>query len=170
MTRVLCGLILLALAAPVAAQTIPPVAKTISLSGPRFGMTILSDGVMKKLEERQVDLLRPVVTQFGWQFERQFFRKDSGLSAVQEWVFLVGGLEQSTPVPSLSWMVGLRTQEGMEFGIGPNITPGGVALAVAAGVTVRAGVLNVPLNVAYVPSRAGSRISVLTGFSFRGPR
>jgi hypothetical protein len=47
------------------------------------------------------------------------------------------------------------------------VTPVGVALAVAAGVTFRAGVLNVPLNVAVVPSKSGMRVSVLSGFSTR---
>jgi len=64
-------------------------------------------------------------------------------------------------------MVGLRTRDGAEFGIGPNITPAGVALAVAGGVTFRAGTLNVPMNVAVVPSKVGTRISVLTGFNMR---
>jgi len=42
-------------------------------------------------------------------------------------------------LPSLNWMVDLRTRDGAEFGIGPNISPAGVALAMAAGVTFRAG-------------------------------
>jgi hypothetical protein len=40
-------------------------------------------------------------------------------------------------------------------------------LAVAGGVTFRAGNLNVPMNVAIVPSRVGTRVSVLTGFTVR---
>jgi hypothetical protein len=86
---------------------------------------------------------------------------------VTEWVFLVGGLDQSVALPSLSWLVGLRTQGGAEFGIGPNITPAGTALAIAAGVTFEAGALNVPMNFAVVPSKSGVRVSVLTGFTMR---
>lgn len=63
--------------------------------------------------------------------------------------------------------MGLRTQEGAEFGVGPNITPAGVALAVAAGVTFRAGALNVPMNFAVVPTKAGARVTMLTGFTMR---
>jgi hypothetical protein len=37
----------------------------------------------------------------------------------------------------------------------------------AAGVTFSRGALNVPVNVAVVPSRAGVRVSLLTGFNFR---
>jgi hypothetical protein len=108
-----------------------------------------------------------VITQFGWQFERQFYSKGSGLTAVNEWVVLIGGLEQGVALPSASWIVGLRTRDGAEFGVGPNITPSGVALAIAAGVTFRAGALNVPMNFAVVPSKSGVRVSMLTGFNFR---
>ena len=158
------------LSSPATAQTmVPPPVKAVSLSGPRFGFTSLSEASVEKLRERGIQL-RPVITQFGWQFEKQFYTKDGGLTAVNEWVLLLGGLEQGATIPSVSWMVGLRTREGAEFGVGPNITPAGVALALAAGVTFRAGALNVPVNVAVVPSKNGTRISMLSGFNFRGGR
>jgi hypothetical protein len=145
---------------------VPPVAKTASLSGPRFGFTLLSDGIVKKLEERDIHV-GPQISQFGWQFEKQFYTKDSGVTMVTEWVALVGGLEQSVALPSLSWMVGVRTRDGAEFGIGPNITPAGTALVLATGMTFRAGAVNIPLNVAAVPSKAGTRVTILSGFSLR---
>ena len=115
--------------APLGAQTTvispPPLAKTVSLSGPRFGVTALSDGVVAKLQERSIDV-GSMISQFGWQFEREFYAKDSGVAAVNEWVVLLGGLDQGVALPSLSWLVGLRTREGTEFGIGPNVTPAGV--------------------------------------------
>ncbi len=158
---------LVCVVAPVGAQTmIPPPAKTVSLSGPRFGVTVLSDGVVAKLQEQSIDV-RGMVTQFGWQFEKQFYTRDSGVAALHEWVFLLGGLEQDVVLPSLTWLVGLRTNGGTEFGIGPNVTPAGVALALAFGVTFRAGVMNVPINIAVVPSKAGTRVSFLTGFNMR---
>jgi hypothetical protein len=76
-------------------------------------------------------------------------------------------MDQDVVIPSLTWMVGLRTREGVEFGVGPNITPAGVSMAIAAGVTMRAGPLNVPMNVAIVPGKAGTRVSILTGFNTR---
>jgi hypothetical protein len=163
----------LSLAGPAAAQTQtsvtipPPAPRTVSLSGPRFGFTSLSQGVVDKLHEREIDV-QPTISQFGWQFEKEFYSKQSGLAAVNEWVFLVGGLEQGVVLPSATWLVGLRTSNGAEFGLGPNITPAGVAMAFAAGVTFRSGVLNIPVNVAFVPSKAGPRVSMLTGFNFRG--
>jgi hypothetical protein len=66
-------------------------------------------------------------------------------------------------------MVGMRTQNGTEFGVGPNLTPAGWSLAFAGGTTLRAGFLNVPLNVAVVPAKNGMRVSFLTGFSKRKP-
>ena len=144
----------------------PPLAKTVNLSGPRFGMTALGPGVVEALEKRSITV-GSNVSQFGWQFEKQFYAKESGLAAVNEWVVLVGGLEQGVVLPSLSWLVGLRTREGAEFGIGPNITPVGVSLVLAAGVTMRAGTMNVPLNVAVVPSNAGTRVSIMSGFNMR---
>ena len=158
--------VVLTFSAPAICQIAPPAARTISLAGPRFGVTSLSQGVVDKLAERDITV-RPMITQFGWQAEKQFFTRDSGVSAVNEWVLLLGGLEQGVALPSLSWLVGLRTREGAEIGVGPNITPAGVALAFAGGVTFRTGVVNVPMNFAIVPSQAGTRFSFLTGFTLR---
>jgi hypothetical protein len=146
--------------------TPPPVPKTVNLSGPRLGLTLLPDGVVEKLAERDITV-GSHISQFGWQFERQFYTRDSGVSAVNEWVVLVGGLEQGIVLPSVSWLVGLRTRDGAEFGIGPNLSPAGAGLAIAAGITMRAGSLNVPMNVAFVPQKSGTRVSLLTGFNMR---
>ena len=154
-------------AAPAMSQTIPPPAHEVDLSGPRFGITALSAGIVDKLKADRGWDLNPVVTQFGWQFEKQFFGKQGGPTAVNEAVVLFGGLDQGVVIPSLSWLVGVRASDGTEIGVGPNITPAGVALALAAGKTFRAGVLNVPVNIAVVPSRLGMRVSLLTGFSLR---
>jgi hypothetical protein len=153
--------------APAFGQTLPPYAKTANLAGPRFGLTLLSDGIVSKLAERSIPVSRPYVTQFGWQFEKQFFTKDTGVTMVTEWVALLGGLEQSIALPSLSWLVGVRTRDGAEFGIGPNITPAGTALVFATGMTFRTAAVNVPVNVAVVPSKSGTRVSFMTGFSLR---
>jgi hypothetical protein len=138
----------------------------VNLSGPRLGATFLSPGVAEKLRDNQIDA-GWALSQFGWQFEKRIKTGPSGLSAVNEWIFLAGGLEQGVVIPSVSWLVGLRTGSGVEFGLGPNVTPAGVALALAGGVTVSRGALNVPFNIAVVPSRAGVRVSVLTGFNMR---
>jgi len=166
-SRFAIGLVLMIVAVtPVGAQVLPPPARVVELSGPRFGVTFLDDGVVARLQDRNIDV-GSTVSQFGWQFEKQFFHRSGSVAMVTEWVALLGGLEQSIAVPSLSWLVGFRTRTGAEFGIGPNITPGGTALVVAAGHTFRSGVMNVPVNVAVVPSKHGMRVTLLTGFSLR---
>ena len=137
----------------------------VSLSGPRFGFTFLSDDIVRKLSDDYQINVAPVVSQFGWQFERRFTSGENGPTALNEWVLLVGGLEQGVVIPSLTWLVGIRTRDGAEFGLGPNLTPAGFALALAGGFTFRMGDLNVPVNVAVVPSRSGMRVSVLTGWN-----
>ena len=161
--------VLISWSVPAGAQNVllpPPIPREVNLSGPRFGVTALSDGVMKELAARGLPS-PPLISQFGWQVERAFYRADSGVAAMTEWVVLLGGLEQDLKIPSMTWLVGMRGANGAEFGIGPNFSPAGSALAIAAGVTFRHGYLNVPVNVAIVPSRNGTRISMLTGFNMR---
>lgn len=164
---VCAAVITLALAAPARSQTPElPIAEPMSLSGPRFGLTVLSDGIVRTLKNDGISVA-PVVSQFGWQFEKQWASSEGGPSAITEWVVLLGGLDQGVVLPSLSWLAGMRTRSGTEFGVGPNVTPVGVALVIAAGMTLRAGALNIPFNVAVVPSKSGTRVSVLTGFNRR---
>lgn len=170
---VLIGSILMApMGAGAAAQAGPPLKEAdpvqpISLSGPRFGLTLLSGGVRGRVAEVTGDAIAPVVTQFGWQWEKRFFTLGGGPTGVSEWVLLVGGLEQSVFLPSLTWLVGIRSVEGAEIGVGPNVTPAGAALAVAGGVTIQSGPIFFPVNVAVVPSSSGVRVSLLTGFNMR---
>jgi hypothetical protein len=162
------AILFLGLSTPALCQPIvPPPADVVALSGPRVGMTILGQSTLDAIKKDTGISLGPVISQFGWQFEKQFYSTAAGPTAVTECVLLLGGLDQGVAIPSLNWLVGVRTREGAEFGIGPNITPSGAALAIAAGMTFRAGTLNVPFNVAVVPSRSGTRVSLLTGFSLR---
>jgi hypothetical protein len=148
-------------------QPLPPrISKTLDLSGPRFGLTMLSPGNVDALKKEHINV-RPMISQFGWQFERRFYSKQDGMTALTEWVPLISGLEQGVVLPSLNWLVGVRTSTGAEFGIGPNITPLGVGLVIAAGVTVRSGALNIPLNFAIASSKSGSRVTIMTGFNIR---
>jgi hypothetical protein len=175
MKRLLLTCSLLAAASPLSAQTttgreyhqIPPVAKTVSLAGPRFGVTFLSDQMVARVKEETAVNLKNSISQFGWQFERQFYSKEGGPTVLNEWVVLAGGLDQGVLIPSLNWLVGLRSRDGAEFGIGPNVSPAGVGLALAAGVTMRTGILNIPMTFAAVPTKDGVRVSMLTGFTLR---
>lgn len=174
MTRTIRYLVLAALLIPTAAaaQAAPPinevpVVKPLNLSGPRAGLTYLAPGIQQKVEEFSGRSVAPVITQFGWQWEKRMFSIEGGATGVSEWVLLVGGLEQDLLLPSLTWLVGIRSARGTEFGVGPNLTPAGTALALAGGISLRSGPLFIPINLAVVPSRSGVRISVLTGFNMR---
>ena len=161
------GLLTITLATPALSQTSETETEPVSLSGPRFGVTVLSQGVIDRLKTVDRISVGSPVTQFGWQFEKAFKTNGNGLTALNEWVVLVGGLEQGLVLPSVSWLVGIRTRSGFEFGVGPNLTPVGAALAFVEGVTFRTGALNIPVNLAVVPSKSGVRVSVLTGFNTR---
>ena len=145
---------------------IPPRTERIKLSGPRFGITYLGGAIIDSLKAVEIDV-SPVITQFGWQWEKQFRSGGSGPTAVSEWVLLVGGLEQGAFLPSISWLVGLRSVGGTELGVGPNVGPAGFALAFAGGITRRSGALNLPINISVVPSKVGTRLSILGGFTMR---
>jgi hypothetical protein len=165
--RVLVGVFVLS--TPAFAQTVGPGAvETVRLSGPRFGVTLLGDGIVERLAERSRIVSSPI-SQFGWQFEKIFFTPtaDPGPTFVSEWVVLVGGLDQGVVLPSITWLVGLRSLNGTEFGVGPNVTPAGTAVAFAVGKSFQVGALHVPVNVAVVPSKSGVRVSLLTGFNRR---
>ena len=141
----------------------PP--ETMSLSGPRAGVTFLSPSVVDQIRQDYNRDLNPVISQFGWQFEKRFMTSDTGATAVTEWVVLFGGVDQGVVIPSLTWLLGMRTVGGIEIAAGPNLSPAGAGVALAAGVTMRAGNLNVPFNVAVVPSENGPRVSFLLGFN-----
>ena len=169
----LVGAVLLLVAGPAIASAqaapdprLPSATTRMQLAGPRFGITFLSAGIVDKLAERSIDAA-PVITQFGWQFERQFLGAGTGTAPITEVVLLVGGLEQGLVLPSATWLVGLRSATGREFGIGPNVTPAGIALAIVGGTTLRRESVNIPINVAIVPSASGVRLSVLTGWTMR---
>ena len=91
-----------------------PVSGITNLSGPRLGSTLIR-GETAEIMKEDYDAV-PFVTQFGWQFETRFFTVESGITGVTEWVILVGGFEQEKFLPSLSWLIGIRTARGFEFG------------------------------------------------------
>jgi hypothetical protein len=156
------------LATPALSQTVPvPPSYPVKLSGPRLGVTTLSNGVIDAIKEDTGVEVRPMITQFGWQFEKRFYGGKDGLSAITEFVVLAGGLEQNVIIPSFNWLVGVRTREGFEFGAGPNVTPVGTSMVYAVGATIPSGALNFPVNVAIAPTRAGVRVSLLTGITMR---
>jgi hypothetical protein len=119
---------------------------------------------------RQEAGLEPIMTLFGWQFERQIISSDGGTQALLEVVPLVGGVEQGELNLSVAWLAGLRGRSGVEAGAGPNITWNrdsqtfSTSMQVAGGISIPVGDFSVPLNMAVGVAKGGPRISVLVGW------
>jgi hypothetical protein len=136
------------------------------LAGPRVGITMVSAGSLASILRKDVSLFSDditeewtgstgkygaVMSQYGWQWESRF--ADGGnVTGIVEWIALVGGMEKGMFLPSVSSMVGVRTASGIEFAIGPNLSLGGIAMVIGAGYNFKFGNLNLPVNIAYVPS------------------
>lgn len=142
------------------------------LSGPRFGFTVFTGEVA---QYRQALGKQPIMSQFGWQFETQIVSTESGNQALMEWIILLGGLEQSERNLSLSWMAGYRLPNGLELGVGPNISvrpaedpekaiASTTSMVLAAGATLPFGELYVPANLAVAFAEGGPRITTLLGW------
>ena len=136
------------------------------LAGPRVGVTMITPGSLSSIIRGDVSMFSDevreewtgstgkygaAITQYGWQWESRF--ADGGnVTGIVEWIALVGGMEKGYFLPSVSSMVGLRTDKGLEFAVGPNLSLGGIAMVFGAGYNFKFGKLNVPVNIAYVPS------------------
>ena len=139
------------------------------LAGPRVGMTMVQAGSLASILRKDVPFsfdedaaikqewtgstgkYGAVMSQYGWQWESRF--ADGGnVTGIVEWIALVGGMEKGMFLPSVSSMVGVRTAKGIEFAVGPNLSLGGIAMVIGAGYNFKFGKLNVPVNIAYVPS------------------
>ncbi|HEX9952555.1 MAG TPA: hypothetical protein VGB53_12360 [Rubricoccaceae bacterium] len=178
----LAALAVAGLAAPAGAQTVSAPRSAVRLSGPRAGVTLLSPDTVRRINDRfrdaglaegegdVIDPTMPVVTQFGWQFETRVFQTPGGLTGLTEFVPLVGGLDRGILLPSATFLVGARTHDGIEFGVGPNVSATGVAYALAAGFNASAGEVNIPLNVAAAFGKGGPRVSLLVGMTFSNRR
>ena len=185
LTQILAAAALVAMAAPSQVQaqanqpdTIPEAMQARRLprqhlSGPRFGFTVFTGDVAKY--RQQVQNKQPIMSQFGWQFETQIVSTTSGNQALMEWIILLGGLEQSERNLSLSWMAGYRLPNGLELGVGPNISvrpsedpeetiASTTSMVVAAGATLPFGELYVPANLAVAFAEGGPRITMLLGW------
>ncbi len=80
---------------------------------------------------------------------------------------LLGGIDQDTLIPSLTGVMGIRTPNGYEIHVGPNITPLGTAFTYVLGMTFYYADLNIPVNLAFIPTEEGTRFSLLIGFNWK---
>ena len=150
--------------------TMPPAQRVTFIeqddrSGPRFGIAYLVGGSVTL--EKAGKTFSPLTSLFGWQFEHPFEAEFDLATPVAEVVLLVGGMEQGRVLPSMSWLLGLRQLNGLEFAAGPTVTGAGLQLAFAGGVTRSYGRLNVPVNLAVAPGRRGAAVSLTAGFNYK---
>ena len=134
-----------------------------NLSGPRIGFTIITNGDLKDELVSEFGLTSSIITQFGYQFEKQIMG-DENVAGLVEGIIFLGGLEHGLFLPSLSGMFGARFSSGYEFAIGPNLSLGGAGLVLGFGKTIEAGNINIPINFAWVPST--SRQNTSSNFDF----
>lgn len=144
-----------------------PAPYQMKLNGPRFGVTYISGGKLADELADKYGATSPIITQFGWQFETQIFNIEGGPSGLVEFVPLIGGLDQGAFLPSASLMFGLRGESGLELGFGPNLSPAGTGVVLAAGASFTSGNVHFPMNFAVVPSKHGARFSLMFGFNYR---
>ena len=137
-----------------------------NLSGPRLGMTFLDEGTIAYLVSRDIKV-GSSISQYGWQFETKLYKSDTGPEVVTEFIPLFGGFEEGLILPSLTWLTGVRLPFGSEFAAGPNVSATAVGFAMSVGHNTKIGDLNLPLNIAYVSSKHGGRISLMIGFNVR---
>lgn len=152
-----------------------------SLSGPRVGVTILSDGDIKDKMEDEFGYTSNFISQFGYQFETQIMG-DENVAGLIEGIVFIGGLEHGLFLPSLSGLFGARFGKGYEVAVGPNLSLAGAGLVLGVGKTIEAGNINIPINIAWVPSTkrqrtnanevvekysTGQRFTITIGFNYR---
>lgn len=170
-------------------------AQVQKLAGPRIGFTFITAGATADVIHKGFGYLddesnrlgetgSAFITQYGWQWESRFADGGGNITGIVEWIALAGGMEQGKFLPSVSSIIGLRTDKGLEFGVGPNISLSGVGMVFGAGYNFRSGSLNLPVNIVFMPGvkregkihhsnntteeytySTGARVSLMLGFN-----
>ena len=161
------------------------------LAGPRIGLTMITEGSTADFIHKGFDYVdsdevnklgetgSAFTTQYGWQWESRFADGGGDVVGIVEWIALVGGMEQGLFLPSVSSVIGARTSNGLEFGVGPNLSLSGVGMLFAVGHNFKSGSLNIPVNLVFMPGKkddgyfdgesytynTGTRISIMVGFN-----
>lgn len=173
-------LVFVLVAAFAAAQDANPPRRLEFTFGPRIGVSYVmanfqdfNDEVQEIFPDASREYI-PIFTQFGLNLEQRIRLGNTQSHFAFQEVLLVGGLDQGILLPSLTVLVGFRSRAGLEFGMGPNVSLKrdagelgvGLAVAFSAGWTFTFSNVFVPVDLAFVPSPTGSRLSLLTGFNF----
>ena len=161
------------------------------LAGPRLGVTFIGAGPVADFLHEGFDFdddrdgkhgsTGPAfTTQYGWQWESRFADGGGQVVGIVEWIVLVGGMEKGMFLPSASSIIGARMDNGLELGVGPNLSLSGIGMVFGVGYNFKSGNLNLPINISVIPGRAmdgtnwdgtnyeynsGTRIAVTLGFN-----
>ena len=131
------------------------------LAGPRIGFTYITAGPIADFihegfdfdEDDKFGSSGPAFTTlYGWQWESRF--ADGGnVTGIVEWIVLVGGMEKGLFLPSASSIIGARMDNGLEFGVGPNLSLSGIGMVFGVGYNFKSGNLNLPVSISVIPGR-----------------
>jgi hypothetical protein len=165
-------------------------AQVQKLAGPRIGLTYITEGSTADFlhegfgfdddqDGKHGSTGSAFTTQYGWQWESRFADGGGNVVGIVEWIALVAGMEQGKFLPSFTSVIGARTSNGFEFGVGPNLSLSGVGMIFGIGKNFKSGDLNMPVNLVISPGKkstgsingesydynSGTRISIMVGFN-----
>ncbi len=160
------GLVLIA--APLRAQD-SMITEVHNLAGPRvgFGMSV-SGAANDRLSSH--DISSPY-SQFGWTLEQLAFggRPDRINFVVQETV-VVGALDQGKFLPAGWATMGLRTPDGWEAGLGPELAVHGFAVSGSVGRSIHYGNVTIPITFMISSLTREPHVNFLLGFAVESIR
>lgn len=122
-------------------------------SGPRFGLTYITNGKLTDDIEEEFGVTSNLISQFGFQFEKQIMG-DENIAGILEGILFIGGVDQGLFLPSVSGMFGVRNKAAWELAVGPNLSVNGAAMVIGFGKSFNFGNINIPVNIAWVPSNS----------------
>ena len=122
-------------------------------SGPRFGLTYITNGKLTDDIEEEFGVTSNLISQFGFQFEKQIMG-DENIAGILEGILFIGGVDQGMFLPSVSGMFGVRNKAAWELAVGPNLSVNGAAMVIGFGKSFNFGNINIPVNIAWVPSNS----------------
>jgi len=131
------------------------------LAGPRLGFTFISAGpiadVLNEGFDNDIEMNGSTgsafTTLYGWQWESRFADGGGQVVGIVEWIVLVGGMEKGMFLPSASSIIGARMDNGLELGVGPNLSLSGIGMVFGVGYNFKSGNLNLPINISVIPGR-----------------
>ncbi len=131
------------------------------LAGPRLGFTFISAGpiadVLNEGFDNDIEMNGSTggafTTLYGWQWESRFADGGGQIVGIVEWIVLVGGMEKGMFLPSASSIIGARMGNGLEFGVGPNLSLSGIGMVFGMGYNFKSGNLNLPINISVIPGK-----------------